>query len=87
MTWEKILKEKVPTFEETGAFDGPWEEDEKETITIDNVKDYSPKDISSLYYSIKLIMHNAMGKGDKALDMNSAVELIIGQVESYQKGK
>jgi hypothetical protein len=23
MSWKKLLKEKVPTFEETGAFDGP----------------------------------------------------------------
>jgi|GEM_PF-4406881 len=27
MSWEDILKDKVPTFEETGAFDGPFEED------------------------------------------------------------
>jgi hypothetical protein len=28
MNWKNIIKNKVPTLEETGAFDGPWEEDE-----------------------------------------------------------
>ena len=31
MNWEKILKNKVPTFEETGAFDEPREDDEDYT--------------------------------------------------------
>ena len=95
MSWKKILKEKVPTFEETGAFDGAWEEDEKPKDVKAHrfKKDFdewvagedSHDDINTLSLALTYIMDSLKSGDNLGLDEDDAYALEIDTIPKLEK--